>query len=226
MFVDHDDVLDPVAFQKFMTAFSNHSNAIAVMGIAYKFGPMVTTEENEEFIKSQLKRRNVSFCNGKFDVNYDSVSQLTFPIVISSYTVHPPTKAMIRTDALIKSGITFEKRFELVEDWIFWIKLLEHGEIIAIEEVTAGYRWHESNNTMDKRSPSQIKRAWRYLFWYSLQSRNYFMNYMITTTRNRIDAYEPHKPLPDASILMKFKYWCKSCFTNFVRLILRIAGPV
>ena len=220
LFVDHDDVLEPFAIQKFITAFSNKPNAIAVMGIAYKFGPLVTSGENEEFIESQLKRRHVSFCNGKFDVSYESVNQLSFPIILSSYTVHPPAKAMIRTDALIESGVTFEKRFELVEDWIFWIKLLRHGEILAIEEITAGYLWHQSNNSKRKDHPAQLKRAWRYLFLYSIQSRSYLIGYLITTNRNRIDSCEHYRSLPVTSIIPKLKYWCKSCITSLLSIFL------
>jgi glycosyltransferase involved in cell wall biosynthesis len=220
MFVDHDDVLAPLAIHNFMTSFTQQSNAIAVMGIAYKFGPLVTNEENEQFIKSQLIRRNISFCNGRFDVSYKNVSQLTFPIILSSYTFHPPAKAMLRTDALIKSGVTFEKRFELVEDWIFWIKLLKYGDILAIEEVTAGYLWHQSNNSQRKDQVLRLKYAWWYLFWYSLQSRKYLTSYLITTGRNRVDTCDSYMTLPNMSNLIKLKYFYKSCITLFIRFIL------
>jgi glycosyltransferase involved in cell wall biosynthesis len=225
MFVDHDDVLAPLAFQNLMGAFNDDPNITAVMGSAYKFGPLVTSKENESFIESQRKRRSISFHNGRFDVSYITDNLLTYPAILSSYTFHPPAKAMIRSDALLSSGVIFEKRFELVEDWIFWIKLLKYGNIHTINELTAGYYWHQSNNSQRTDQIVKLKYAWRYLFWYSLQSRIYFFSYLKTTGANKNESYKFYNSLPNKTFLVYLRYWYNSVITFLIRAMIQLGEP-
>lgn len=224
MFVDHDDVLVPLAFQKLIDTFKRNPNTIAVMGIAYKFGPLVTAEENEAFIESQRNRRSISFYNGRFYVSYESINLLTYPALLSSYTFHPPAKALIRINALVSSGVIFEKRFELVEDWIFWIRLLKCGEIYAIDEVTAGYCWHKSNNSHGRDQVTKLKQAWKYLFWYSLHSRTYLFSYLNVVGANREGTCNYYKSFTDKTIVIQMKYWYNLLLSFVIKSVIKICN--
>jgi len=224
MFVDHDDVLAPLAFQKLMRAFDENPDTAAVMGIAYKFGPLVTSEENDFFVQNQRSRKSVSFCGGRFDVSCKATNLLTYPVILASYTVHPPAKALVRSSALVRSGVIFEKRFELIEDWIFWIKLSRFGDIYAIDEETAGYRWHQSNNSQSGNQLVQLKNGWKYLFWYSLQSREYLFSYLKVLGGTRTGNCSYYKSLPEQTIYTQLKFVYNSLILLLLRLVIHIGN--
>jgi len=155
MLLDHDDLLQPDALNVLRSALAGNSRATGVHGLAQKLG-----EQGAEGIQNFERRKLV---DGKV-VNADRKEPTTAAMVVFDNLIPTPGVALLRRstiDALSANGDLFDQSAAPLDDWDFWLRVTQLGDILFFDEVVLRWRRHEAAGSTNIAAMSAAERRIR-----------------------------------------------------------------
>jgi glycosyltransferase involved in cell wall biosynthesis len=140
---------------------------------------IMTKDRIRKQVKLLDSDANLAAVGGHMDI-LDETGKLLrvakFPTTVSKarqasmlYSPLPHPGTTFRRDSVNQVG-GYRKSFELVEDWDLWLRLLEIGDIVNLNETVVLYRQHENQSTNIRKS-IQEQRITKLLLIRSLEAR-------------------------------------------------------
>lgn len=126
VFLDDDDWMDSNHIEKLFKVIENNPDAM----LAYSGVSCVEKDPNNT--KEYLEIR-------RFDEPFDATRLLTENYI----PIHAPLFNLKKVQ--IENGPRFDPKFNLFEDWDFWLQCLEQGKFIHSPGVSARYRIHSNS---------------------------------------------------------------------------------
>jgi glycosyltransferase involved in cell wall biosynthesis len=127
-----DDVMLPGKLSRQVALLESHPGAIGCCHDAEVF----------DSASGRAYGRFTEVYNGRRGVRDGGVELLLDP----AYLMLPSTM-MVRSSAV--SGLRFDPRVRVSNDWLFDIELFQRGEVVGLDDVLARYRRHQSNATSE-----------------------------------------------------------------------------
>ena len=139
--LDHDDLLEPNAFELLVRSLTNDSNAFASHGRFRSInstGDFVPEDEVEKHfrVRKALRGRRIRELGPTEPTGYSSIV-LYNPLV-------SPGVALVRKSSLGKVGF-FDTALKACGDWDMWLRMSEYGHIAFVDSPVLRYRRHASN---------------------------------------------------------------------------------
>ncbi len=163
IFLDDDDWFEPEHIAGLVSCLEQHSQAVgAYAGVRCR-------KQNTK------KEQTVRVYNEPFD----KAQMMTENVI--------PIHALLFRRSVIEneSPCRFDERFDLFEDWDFWLQLLGHGDFVHRDKISANYRIHsgggegvEANQERALAGMGNIVKKWR-----SLWSNRQIMDAMARSRR-------------------------------------------
>ena len=142
MLLDHDDMLRPYALNSLLTLLKYNHQAVGAHGLAQKLGPHGPIH-GVEGIQNFERRKLV---NGKV-VNADRKEPTTAAMVVFDNLIPTPGVALLRRstiEALSNNGNVFDQSAAPLDDWDFWLRATQLGDLIFFDETVLRWRRHEA----------------------------------------------------------------------------------
>lgn len=127
-FLDADDVWEPGFLEQCVECCENHSNVVLT------YTRYINFDEKKEWPIPGRKKSG----------------EITLPEIISAYNIGM-SGALFCSNIIKKFNITFDKRFSLIEDYDFFLRLGALGIIYYIATPLMRYRCHNSNLSQNKK---------------------------------------------------------------------------
>jgi len=138
MLLDHDDLLQPDALKVLRTVLTGNSRLVGAHGLAQKLG-----EQGAEGIQNFERRKLV---NGNV-VNAGRQEPTTAAMVVFDNLIPTPGVALLRRstiDAVAVNGDVFDQSAAPLDDWDFWLRVTQLGDLAFIDESVLLWRRHDA----------------------------------------------------------------------------------
>lgn len=175
MFLDADDLWHPDALATLVDVLSRRPDAAGAFVLAEYIDGAGHVLHAGDFPRHMRGREDLR--DGRL-VPRDGAADLRLEHLFLSNLVYPPGCLLMRRAAFEATG-GFDGRF-LAEDWEFVTRLAEHGPLVPVDRVLAGYRQHGSNASGNhERNVRGARQVWAAV---------YHAEHRSDGTRNRIRA--------------------------------------
>jgi len=145
LFLDDDDLLDPMHIQLLISALKENDN----YQLAYSAVRVLSDGQEEE--------------TPSFNHPFDAVR-----LMIENYI---PIHAVLFKRSLLEEGFRFDPAFDRFEDWDFWLQISQRHEFLFVNECSAVYRVDSISGFGAKENPDQNMNAYRsalYRKWFPI----------------------------------------------------------
>lgn len=140
IFLDHDDEWEPHALATLQAALDLHPEAVAAHGLARTIGPQGEPLDWHGLDVVSEHRHAVDA--GRWRV-LGPDEPTTFAALVTSNEIPTPGLVLIRKNILNREGpAPFDQASWHMDDWVLWLRLLQHGPMAFVPRVTLRYRRH------------------------------------------------------------------------------------
>ncbi|MFD6700719.1 MULTISPECIES: glycosyltransferase [unclassified Microbacterium] len=141
VFMDHDDLVAPVLYERLLRVLSARPDAVGAYAVADWIDAGSAPLGDGEFARFMRAREAV---RGGHVVSLAPEEDATLPELFLANHLYPPSGIVLRRHAIDAIG-GFDPSYRVADDWDALVRLSRRGPIVPLDEILVGYRRHGAN---------------------------------------------------------------------------------